>query len=100
MKTIEERAREFCEKISVGQNVPNYIVNFMIECYRAGADSEHSLLSEWHDPKEHPQDGKTVIAKYTDKQYILAHYDHKWEEWVNELNDKFVVIIGWREIHK
>ena len=78
------------------------ITNMMIFAiaYAVGVSVGRDDAFEWNDPKELPQDDKIVIAKFADKQYILVHYDHEWKEWISEMNDKFVEIIGWREIEE
>lgn len=106
METIEKRAREFCDKISVGQDVPNYIKNFMIECYRAGADSEHTLLTEWHDPTEHPKSGLTVLTKCIDVRFpnqpffAVGVYYAGTKQWALDCYGTNKKVIGWREIHE
>lgn len=81
----------------------------MTECYRAGADSEHTLLTEWHDPKEDlpPKDinsGVSYLLKIEDEDGdIMYRVGARMPD-----SNKFIyggtghntTVLGWREIHE
>ena len=110
MSNIEQRAREFVEKLRCGRNGDCNSCEILADCtwitdkaaFVAGAESEHEELTRWNDPKEPPQDDRSVLLKLrvpttNDIRYIVGHYnENKWVGFLIGL-DK---IIGWREIHE
>lgn len=105
MKSLEERASDFVEKVAAGEFIPRFIYNLMADCYCAAAEDERQLLTEWHDPKEDPQEGAELLLKILMpvdegdiRTYAVGHY----------ITDDFIMpntyagakVLGWREIHE
>lgn len=113
MKTIEERAKAFCENnICVDcedrKNCDKGCLGCSISTYSAlewliqFGKSEHEELMRWHDPKEIVPNHKwAVLVKLTPSIYDVASYSTEMERWifVNYSLDR-EEIIGWREIHE
>lgn len=115
MKTIEERAKAFCENnicVDCGdrKNCDRGCVGCSISTYSAlewliqFGKSEHEELMRWHDPKEPPEPGRVVLVKRNPSSiipYDLGHIDNdgNWvDSWCDyPIDDK---ILGWREIHE
>lgn len=114
MKTIEERAKAFCENnicVDCGdrKNCDRGCVGCSISTYSAlewliqFGKSEHEELMRWHDPKEPPEPGRVVLVKRNPNSiipYDLGHINNygNWVDWCGSpIDDK---ILGWREIHE
>lgn len=122
MKTIEERAKEFCEKNicvdcgdrkncdrgCVGCCIPTFSV---LEWLIQFGKSEHAELTRWHDPKEElPEYAEVVEVKYKAFGKImmavawrLGCSDSGEDVWYIDGTLKRIdpeAIIGWREIHE
>lgn len=122
MKTIEERAKEFCENnICVDcedrKNCDRGCVGCSISTYSAlewliqFGKSEHAELTRWHDPKEElPEYVKVVEVKYKAFGKImmavawrLGCLDCGEDAWYIDGTSRHIdpeAIIGWREIHE
>lgn len=113
MKTIEERAKAFCEnnicvtcgdrkncdRKCLGTCIPTYdALEWLIQFGK----SEHAELTRWHDPKEEmPSPGQPVIICTSPKIYFLASYDVEFGDWfTGDAVFSRCEIIGWREIHE
>lgn len=99
MKTIEERAKEYAEKCHCQNTEWGFI---------AGAQSEHELLTRWHNPFLKDMPKGNVIVKYiavgcpNDPYYTIGRREPSgWWDCENELaiSPRFE-IVGWREIHE
>ena len=71
VKTIEQRAQEYA---SSGEYSPS-----ITEAYKAGAEEEHRLLTEWHDVSEEPDANGLYLVALTSKNnapkiYSVAAY--------------------------
>ncbi len=122
MKTIEERAKAFCEKNicvdcgdrkncdrgCVGCCIPTFSV---LEWLIQFGKSEHAELTRWHDPKEElPEYAEVVEVKYKAFGKImmavawrLGCSDSGEDVWYIDGTLKRIdpeAIIGWREIHE
>ena len=122
MKTIEERAKAFCEKNicvdcgdrkncdrgCVGCCIPTFSV---LEWLIQFGKSEHAELTRWHDPKEElPEYAEVAEAKYKAFGKImmavawrLGCSDSGEDVWYIDGTLKRIdpeAIIGWREIHE
>lgn len=117
MKTIEERAKAFCENnicVDCGdrKNCDRGCVGCCIPTFSAlewliqFGKSEHTGLTRWHDPKEELPDGnRDVLIKTTlCTKYRIAFYkanetrNYHWHENNGAIDDDMV--IGWREIQE
>lgn len=73
--------------------------------FKAGAESEHDMLTKWNDPKDKlPPDDREVLCMIDccyNTYLILKHNDLGW--WMLASNGGRCVcafeVIGWREIH-
>lgn len=118
MKTIEERAKAFCENnicVDCGdrKNCDRGCVGCCIPTFSAlewliqFGKSEHTGLTRWHDPKEElPEKYKDVEIK-TDKGKVSVcnmDLDERGRRyWYVSRTDYMIPdanIIGWREIHE
>lgn len=122
MKTIEERAKAFCEKNicvdcgdrkncdrgCVGCCIPTFSV---LEWLIQFGKSEHAELTRWHDPKEEPPEYAEVVeVKYKAFGKImmavawrLGCSDSGEDVWYIDGTLERIdpeAIIGWREIHE
>jgi hypothetical protein len=122
MKTIEERAKAFCEnnicvdcgdrkncdRGCVGCCIPTFSV---LEWLIQFGKSEHAELTRWHDPKEElPEYAEVVEVKYKAFGKImmavawrLGCSDSGEDVWYIDGTLKRIdpeAIIGWREIHE
>lgn len=122
MKTIEERAKEFCENnICVDcedrKNCDRGCVGCSISTYSAlewliqFGKSEHTGLTRWHDPKEElPEYIKVVEVKYKAFNKIMMAIafrlgdlwsgKNKWCIDRTSVHIDHENILGWREIHE
>lgn len=122
MKTIEERAKAFCEKnicVDCGdrKNCDRGCVGCCIPTFSAlewliqFGKSEHAELTRWHDPKEElPEYAEVVEVKYKAFGKImmavawrLGCSDSGEDVWYIDGTLKRIdpeAIIGWREIHE
>lgn len=102
MITIEERAKEYAERIC--ETIPHEDFNHIREDFANGARSEHALLTEWHDPNEPPNNDREVLLKIQTEDsifYIVGFYDKTgWNSPVPYAVEYPEYIIGWREIHE
>lgn len=124
MKTIEERAKAFCEKNicvdcgdrnncdrkCLGTCIPTYdALEWLIQFGK----SEHTELTRWHDPKEEmPDNNHCVLIKISDGQQERIYIgSREGDVWIADGGNSFHadpassigfdgVIIGWREIHE
>lgn len=99
MKTIKERAVEYANAtFESGVNSP-------FKDFVAGAKSEHALLTEWHDPKEKPQEGAELLLKIlmpVDEGDIRTYAvgDYIRNEFIMPNTYAGAKVLGWREIHE
>lgn len=121
MKTIEERAKAFCENnicVDCGdrKNCDRGCVGCSISTYSAlewliqFGKSEHEELMRWHDPKEElPEYYKVVEVKWYGSGLIristawLSAGDAGGYLWTIEGTSRLINvknILGWREIHE
>jgi hypothetical protein len=112
MKTIEERAKAFCEnnicvdcedrkncdRGCVGCCIPTFSA---LEWLIQFGKSERAELTRWHDPNITPDNNKPVIICTSPGIYYIAAYDKQFNYWFTG-NGSFYrhEIIGWREIHE
>jgi hypothetical protein len=121
MKTIEERAKAFCEnnicvtcgdrkncdRKCLGTCIPTYdALEWLIQFGK----SEHTGLTRWHDPKyELPEYYKVVEVKWYGSGLIristawLSAGDAGGYLWTIEGTSRLINvknILGWREIHE
>lgn len=113
MKTIEERAKEFCEKnicvdcgdrdnfdkgcLGCSISTPS-VLKFLIQFGK----SEREELTRWRDPKkEMPEHRKQVLVKTDTENHDVAYYSDNVDGWIaNDGIYNTAQIIGWREIQK
>ena len=119
MKTIEERAKAFCEKNicvtcgdrkncdrkCLGTCIPTYdALEWLIQFGKA----EREELTRWHDPKEElPELLTPVLGKQSDvkKTYYKIVYRHEYDNedgryrWTDSEGYP-IYVDGWREIHE
>ena len=72
---------------------------FFIEGY----EQAEKDLTEWHDPKEPPTDGREVLLKIRtdeDVRYDVGFYFDGWEWYGAMIHDDDSNVLGWREIHE
>lgn len=113
MKTIEERAKEFCEnnicvecgdrkncdRKCLGTCIPTYdALEWLIQFGK----SEREELTRWRDPKkEMPEHRKQVLVKTDTENHDVAYYSDNVDGWIaNDGIYNTAQIIGWREIHE
>lgn len=112
MKTIEERAEEYIYKMDCSEWTD--VEDYARHGYEQGATDEHSLLTEWHDPKkELPKTDVEVLCmvhrpanEIQFNTYEVCRYDKAFGWWVMAPipqggwcgADR--EIIAWREIHE
>jgi hypothetical protein len=113
MKTIEERAKAFCEnnicvtcgdrkncdRKCLGTCIPTYdALEWLIQFGK----SEREELTRWHDPKEEmPEHRKQVLVKTDTENHDVAYYSDNVDGWIaNDGIYDTAQIIGWREIHE
>lgn len=104
MKTIEERADEYIYKMDCSEWTG--VEDYARHGYKQGATDEHYLLTEWHDPKDMPKDGREVLVKYYSnlfhrESYAVVYFQYGTFISSHEMiDDKYDTILGWREIHE
>lgn len=118
MKTIEERAKEFCEKnICVEcRDRKNcefreclgtcILIHDALEWLIQFGKSQHAELTRWNDPEEDmPEPNHEVLTKWRWKNgsgEIISVGGFDGEEWDAHaiIYPELFDIIGWREIHQ
>lgn len=111
MKTIEERAKAFCEKNicvdcgdrkdcdrkCLGTCIPTYdTLEWLIQFGK----SEHTESTRWNDPKDiMPEPGKKVLVKCISGEIQTDFYEPELDGFFIE-HATYAKVIGWMEIYE
>ena len=103
METIEEMLDNFITVVKFSNpKLSDEEIESMMSLYTMGAKHREQVLTEWHDPKEYPDNGRQVLMKCRSKlngleYYTIGFYKTKWHLQKQEFAD---ILLGWREIHE
>jgi hypothetical protein len=105
MKTlIQIKAEEYAKRIAEEQE-GGYIFTdaevLVEDAYKAGAEDEHRLLTEWHDAKEEvPEINVAVLVKSQYGKLGIGYYmgTNAWDAFGHRLASN--VVTAWRPIHE
>lgn len=101
MKTIDERAREYAKS----QGGVGDITDPIYKAYMQGCADNFRALTEWHDPKEKPQEGAELLLKIlmpVDEGDIRTYAvgDYIRNEFIMPNTYAGAKVLGWRKIHE
>lgn len=105
MKTIEERALEYAERICSA--IETNEIKDVSQDFANGARSEHEMLTRWNDPEDVlPDMNKNVLVKFVARSDVNTYYytigmlyENNQLICENDLaNHRYFKIIGWRKI--
>lgn len=111
MKTIEERAKEYAERMC--EIISNEDFNHVREDFSNGAKSEHEELTRWNSPEEYlPAPRRVVLLKLQNPHYfniekyaigcrtLSDEWDVSDDKIELSLYEGTLKVVGWREIHE
>ena len=98
MKSIEDRAKEYAERICEVISYEDF--NHVSQDFANGARSEHELLTKWNNPIDYPDTERQVLAKLKDNSYIVVNCLDGFYKVLGDPVPYNDIIIGWREIYE
>lgn len=104
MKSIEERANEYAERICAA--IPYDKFSHVKEDFANGARSEHNELTRWNKSDVLPDKDMICLGKikyYDEEIYELLIYKSEQKIFISRQTFLRIMptdLIGWREIHE